>query len=344
MTTFSLPKRRFAFTLALLLPLMCGTALADTPARIRPDAGYLDASGAARIGGGGHARALLEAANAAFMRLRPDARLAFDGHGTSSAVPLLMHDRILLGVMGRAMNHVELVPWRKTVGAEPLAIRIAHAATRPDGHLATNLAVYAHADNPLPAMSTEQLARVLAVGHPQGDFSRWSQLGLAGAQGAQAITVCATPEYSGFGDWLQKHVLQGRPLAARAQMRGNSAALLECVAQNSGALTVAAQGMQRPGVRAVPLVGAKSGQPLQGTPQEVISQDWPLSRPLLIYARRLPGQAADPLARDYLRFLLSPQGQALIAEHSGGYLPLTAQQAQAELQKLDEVAPARAAK
>ena len=78
---------------------------------------------------------------------------------------------------------------------------------------------------------------------------------------------------------------------------------------------------------------------LQGTAQEVTAQDWPLARPLLVYVRRLPGQAADPLARDYLRFLLSPQGQALVAARSGGYLPLTPEQAQAELRKLDEAAP-----
>ena len=95
---------------------------------------------------------------------------------------------------------------------------------------------------------------MLSTGHPLGDFSHWSQLGLTGPQGQQRIAVCATPEYTGFGDWLQKHVLQGRPLTAYAQQRSNSAALLECVAQNAGGVVVAALGMQREGVRAIPLL------------------------------------------------------------------------------------------
>ena len=336
-------KKRPALALLCLLTgpaLAAGAAGSAPPAPSQPEASYRNASGAALIGGAEHARALMEAANAAFMQQHPGVRLAFDGKGASSAVPLLMHGRVLLAVMGRAMNDIERVPWRKTVGAEPLAVRVAHAALRPAGGLATHLAVYVHAGNPLPALSVEQLARMLSTGHPLGDFSHWSQLGLTGPQGQQRIAVCATPEYTGFGDWLQKHVLQGRPLTAYAQQRSNSAALLECVAQNAGGVAVAALGMQREGVRAVPLLGLASGQPLQGTAQEVTAQDWPLARPLLVYVRRLPGQAADPLARDYLRFLLSPQGQALVAARSGGYLPLTSEQAQAELRKLDEAAPA----
>ena len=58
----------------------------------------------------------MEAANAAFMQQHPGVRLAFDGKGASSAVPLLIHGRVLLAVMGRAMNDIERVPWRKTVG------------------------------------------------------------------------------------------------------------------------------------------------------------------------------------------------------------------------------------
>ena len=176
-------KKRPALALLCLLAgpaLAAGAAGSAPPAPSQPEASDRHASGAALIGGAEHARALMEAANAAFMQQHPGVRLAFDGKGTSSAVPLLMHGRVLLAVMGRAMNDIERVPWRKTVGAEPLAVRVAHAALRPAGGLATHLAVYVHAGNPLPALSVEQLARMLSTGHPLGDFSHWSQLGLTG--------------------------------------------------------------------------------------------------------------------------------------------------------------------
>lgn len=45
------------------------------------------------------------------------------------------------------------------------------------------------------------------------------------------------------------------------------------------------------------------------------------------------------MVREYLRFVLSRQGQTLIASQPKGYIPLTAKDARAQLAKLDEVAP-----
>ena len=53
-----------------------------------------------------------------------------------------MHDKILFGAMGRAIHPVGSVPYRKIVGCDALAIRVAHAASTPGAQLATSLAVY----------------------------------------------------------------------------------------------------------------------------------------------------------------------------------------------------------
>jgi phosphate transport system substrate-binding protein len=58
---------------------------------------------------------------------------------------------------------------------------------------------------------------------------------------------------------------------------------------------------------------------------------YPLDRFLLIYAR----QPLDPLVREYLRFVLSPEGQGVIARGSLGYLPLNDAELAAERAKLD---------
>ena len=55
----------------------------------------------------------------------------------------------------------------------------------------------------------------------------------------------------------------------------------------------------------------------------------------LCHAQALPGQAVDPLAKEYLRLVLSREGQAILAAQAGGYLPLTAAQARTELEKLE---------
>jgi phosphate transport system substrate-binding protein len=46
-----------------------------------------------------------------------------------------------------------------------------------------------------------------------------------------------------------------------------------------------------------------------------------------------PGTPMDPKVREFLRFVLSKEGQELV-QKDGKYLPLTAQVARAELEKL----------
>ena len=77
------------------------------------------------------------------------------------------------------------------------------------------------------------------------------------------------------------------------------------------------------------------GQATTGTDAEVVSGRYPYGRYVYLYVRRLPGQAVDPLAKEYLRLVLSREGQAILAAQPGGYLPLTAAQARTELEKLE---------
>lgn len=46
---------------------------------------------------------------------------------------LLMHDKILFGAMGRAINAVEAVPYRKIVGRYPLAMPVQRYVNRAPG-------------------------------------------------------------------------------------------------------------------------------------------------------------------------------------------------------------------
>ena len=55
---------------------------------------------------------------------------------------------------------------------------------------------------------------------------------------------------------------------------------------------------------------------------------------LYFYLDRVPGKPVDPKLKEFLRFLLSKQGQEAIMK-DGKYLPLTPEAAAAELKKLD---------
>ncbi|KAB8058846.1 phosphate-binding protein [Janthinobacterium sp. FT14W] len=335
--------------LAALMLAMSASATAATAATLDPalpayvpqavkvpaTAGYLDRrTGAAMIGGAEHVAAAVGQWNALFAASHPGIVLGFEGKGTSSAVPLLMHDKVLFGAMGRAINAIELVPYRKIVGRDALEIRIAHTASTPDGSLATSLAVYVNRANPLTQLTAAQVSQILSVGNPGGDVSRWGQLGLSGEWRERAIHPYGTAAWTGFGDYLQREHFQGRALAPNHEELANTAAITGRIAQDPAGIGVAALGVRHPQLRQLAIVGA-DGQPATGTDEEVVSGRYPYGRYVYLYVRRLPGQAVDPLAKEYLRLVLSHEGQAIIAAQPGGYLPLTAAQAKAELEKLE---------
>lgn len=64
---------------------------------------------------------------------------------------------------------------------------------------------------------------------------------------------------------------------------------------------------------------------------------YPLDRYIYLYIRKLPGQPVEAWLKDYLRFMLSSQGQAIIAAEPDGFLPLNAREISEELAKLEGI-------
>ena len=63
------------------------------------------------------------------------------------------------------------------------------------------------------------------------------------------------------------------------------------------------------------------------------SGKYPLSRFLYIYVNKAPGKPLDPLVKEYMKLILSKEGQEVVVKD--GYLPLTAAIVAEELKKLE---------
>lgn len=306
---------------------------------VDPHAGYLTENGAIRIGGAEHVRYIVERFNAALQTNHPDWRFQDESKGTTSAVPLLTHGVTLFGAMGREINPLEIQAFTKVVGSAPLEIRIAHAANDTSQHLATSLGVYVHRDNPLAKISAEEVARVVSIGNAKGDLSTWGQFGLTGVWQDRKIHPYGTPEFTGFGTYMQANQLDGRALIPGYEAYGNTEAILARLKADPAGIAVAAIGLENGQIKQLPISDASGQHTTTGTPAEIVSDQYPFGRYLYLYLRREPGKTVDPVIREYLRFVLSREGQQIIAGQPKGYFPLTAQQALAERAKLDEVAP-----
>src|SRR5260370_741546 len=70
------------------------------------------------------------------------------------------------------------------------------------------------------------------------------------------------------------------------------------------------------------------------TAETVANRTYPLVRDAYVYVNRTPGRAMDPKVKEFLRFVLSREGQEIIA-NTDMYYPLTAAALSEQLKRLE---------
>jgi phosphate transport system substrate-binding protein len=301
----------------------------DPPSGVR----YVLPDGSIHVAGAEHAKFILDGFDALFARTHPGFTFTLDLKGTTTGIPFLAHDLTPFAPLGRDVSPREVVQFKELNGTEPLEFRVAQASNT-SLHLATSLAVYVNIANPVDRLKMDQVTRIFTSGNPKGDFSRWGQVGATGEWAARPTHAIMTPEYTGFGIYMEKAHFGNRPMRLD-QVLDETAQILKRVGEDPSAIGIAAIGRATPQIRMVALE-AKGGEGYSlGTPGDIASGKYPLHRYLFFYVRRLSGKPVDPFTREYFRLIFSREGQEIIASEKDGYMPLTAAQAAAELAKLD---------
>ena len=95
------------------------------------------------------------------------------------------------------------------------------------------------------------------------------------------------------------------------------------------AITTAAQADSR----VKPLAVAGMGKAVSLNALTVSDGAYPFTRSVYFYVHKPQHGKIDPLLVDFLRFVLSPQGQTIV-KHTGDFLPLSPEAADAEAEKL----------
>jgi phosphate transport system substrate-binding protein len=89
-----------------------------------------------------------------------------------------------------------------------------------------------------------------------------------------------------------------------------------------------------PGVKVIAVSRGPNSPAIEFTAANVANRKYPLARDAYVYVDKPPGRAMDPKVREFLRFVLSREGQEIIAK-SGPYSPIPADYLRAQLKKLD---------
>ncbi len=250
----------------------------------------------------------------AFKQIYPNVTVQVEGKGSSTAPTALTEGTAQLGPMSRKMKSSEEDAFEAKFGFKPTAVGVA----------LDSLAVYVNKDNPLPSLTFPQLDAIYSKTRSGGhaDIVTWGQLGLAAPWDNQPISLYGRNSASGTYAYFKEHALFKGDYKDSVKEQPGSSSVVMGISEDKNGIGYSGIGYRTSGVRVVPLAEKDGGQPFEPTYENVIGGKYPLSRMLYIYAANNPNEPMTPLTREFLKFVLSKQGQEIVVKD--GYLPLPA--------------------
>ncbi len=303
------------------------------PERLPPPRGrYLDRDGTIGVVGTAIMRPMVERLCDRFAAANPGYRFRLDMRPGLMAIGAITHGTTPFAPMPREFSDMEAIPYRRIVGADPLALRVAHGSVVARDRTAV-LALYVHRANPVCGLTLDQAARIFTTGHRAGDITHWGQLGLDGEWAQRPIDPVGTPEDTGFGSYMVREKMGGFPLSPRMTIRSVSKEVLQLVDQNVGAIAYAAVNFDTPNSRTLPIAEHANAAFVAPTEEAVRAGLYPYDRFVYFYLRQVPGEGIEPWIRSYMRLALSREGQQIIGAEAGSFLPLNDTEAARELRR-----------
>ena len=217
----------------------------------------------------------------AFRKSRPGAFVNVQGGGSSAGIQAALSGAADIGTSSR-----ELKPDEKSLNEIVVA---------RDG-----LAVIVHPSNPVGGLGLAEVRLIFS-----GDIPSWKYLG----GDDRPITVVTREEGSGTRGAFQELVMGKVRIFNGAIVEDSNGTVREIVAGDPHAIGYISLGLVDARVRALPLDGVVPGD------AAILDGRYKLVRPFLFVTRGAPAG----LARDFIAFVLSPEGQELIGKE--GLLP-----------------------
>ncbi|MBB1272459.1 MULTISPECIES: PstS family phosphate ABC transporter substrate-binding protein [Psychromonas] len=259
-----------------------------------------------------------------FKRQYPNINIQIQAAGSSTAPPSLTEGTSQFGPMSRKMKSKEIESFEKHYGYKPTEIRVAIDA----------LAVFVNKDNPIEGLSIKQVDAIFSSTQKCGNdknATRWSDVGLTGNWADKDIQLFGRNSVSGtYGYFKSKALCKGDYKNSVNEQPG-SASVVQSVASSLNSIGYSGIGYKVAGVKAVAL-SKKGGPFVEATMENAISGKYPLSRFLYVYVNKHPNKPLSPLQAEFIKLMLSEQGQGIVKKD--GYIPLPVAVVEKELAKL----------
>ncbi|MGI6678392.1 MAG: phosphate ABC transporter substrate-binding protein [Dehalobacterium sp.] len=265
------------FFITMLLLTGCGGA-EESPHQTEGQAGTEDLSGSIQIAGSTSVQPIAEELATAFMAKNPHVKIDVQGGGSSAGVKAVTDGVADIGMASRELKDEEKDFVQATVIAQ-------------DG-----IAVVVNVGNEVPQLTMDQVKGIFA-----GEISSWDQVGGISAP----IVVINREEGSGTRGAFEELVLgEDTSFTESAAIQNSTGAVRTAVSSDVNAIGYISMGAMDDSVKALPVDGVEAIE------ENVLAGTYKIARPFNFLTKGAP----TDLAKDFMDWILSSEGQEIVAE------------------------------
>lgn len=240
--------------------------------------------------------------------------------------------------VSRELRPDDISQFKNKFGYDPLSVPISGGSYRHFGAL-DSVAFFVNKDNPIEKLSFKQIDAMYSKTRFRGgsEITTWGQLGLQGEWADKPIHLVGVKPWNGFEEFVRQRILSVGP--NRGEWKDGIKfekvvfPLAKHVVEDKYAISYSGLAYLDKPVKVLALVPEEGDMPQSPTYENVAKAIYPLSRLTYFNANKVPGESLPPVLNEFLKFLLSKDGQQVVLDHAR-YIPLRYEQTQNSTQLL----------
>jgi len=231
-----------------------------------------------------------------YMTAHPEADIQISGGGSGVGIQAIGAKTVDIGMSSREVTKDELAKYPSFVVT----------SVAQDG-----IAVIVNPANGIQNITLDQIRDIYS-----GKIPTWNQItGVNDSGTGNQIVIVGRDSASGTRTYFDETVLLKATPTNKMLEKNSNGAVLQTVAQTPGAIGYVSIGFVSKDVKALP-IWYNAQKVVAPTIDNVKSRSYPVSRDLYVITNGQPGG----LTGDFIRYILSPEGQKIVADE--GYVTL----------------------
>ncbi len=236
-----------------------------------------------------------------------------ESFGSRKAPQDLEEGKIDIGTMSELMSSKDRQDFKNIYGYEPVDIKVA----------IDMIAVLVNIENPINCMTIDELDGVYSntyLCQRSTDITTWGDLNQVGEWKNTPIKVYGKTPASGTYDVFRKIALCNGDYKNSITKLASSRDIVDFVSRDASSIGYSGVGLLTSGVKAVN-IGKSRHNCYPPKSEFALSKQYPFTRNLYLYPRENPSKSMKTLTKEFLKYILSKDGQEAVLKAGLTTLP-----------------------